>query len=340
VKGAFVNIVLSESYQSHVPNRFGAHQVRYFAQAPTSTEEFFRQIERAEILGVGRPIRSFRFDRELIGLLPDLQFIHATGTGTDWFDVDALAEHGILLANNHGFNASNVSEHALTLIMLAMRNTHWYIDELRRGQWKREEPPGGVLQIRGKTAGIVGLGQSGSYLANALLGLGARVVAYQRTQRPEISILGGIEWMTFDDLLQESDIVSLHVPLTTETRGMIGTRELELMKPTAVLVNCARGSVIDERALYDALTSGKIRAAALDVFAQEPTSPDNPLLKLDNLVATAHCGGFSDENTQEQVDGTLENIERFVSGLMPLRIANPEVLESNSLRASIPSALE
>lgn len=328
-----LKITLSEAYRDHVRDRFTGNEVAYYSQQVTDAEEFVRQIAASEVIGVRWPIRAFRISRDVIEQLPCLQFIHATGTGTDWYDVEALTENGILLANNHGFNAANVAEHAASLILMALRNTHWYAQAVRDGKWRNEAPPNGISSLRGKTVGIVGLGKSGAFLASAMLGLGARVIAVQRRQSAALEILSDIEWRSFHELLQESDVVSLHVPLTPETDGMIGESELALMKPTAVLVNCSRGRVIDEQALYETMRDGHLRAAALDVFQQEPLPVDHPLLGLENVIATPHVGGQSIENVDDQIEGTLGNIERFIAGQVPHRIANPAVLDEPHLRA-------
>jgi phosphoglycerate dehydrogenase-like enzyme len=208
------------------------------------------------------------------------------------------------------------------------------MEALRRGVWERE--PASQQQpalLHGKTVGIVGLGNIGSHVARAMLGLGARVIAYQPRPRPLPPDLASVTLVSLDDLLRESDIVTLHVPLTDETRQMIGKRELALMKPTAILINTSRGKVIAEGALYEALRDGRLRAAGLDVFHEEPTPADNPLLKLDNVCVTPHIGGAAAEITALQIEATLANIERFLAGQRPERLVNPEVLESDQLRA-------
>jgi phosphoglycerate dehydrogenase-like enzyme len=159
-------------------------------------------------------------------------------------------------------------------------------------------------------------------------------VAFDAFPNNASTIFAGVRWVTLDELLRISDVVTLHVPLLKETEGLIGARELSLMKKTAVLVNTCRGEVVNEAALYEALTSGRLRAAGLDVFAKEPPDPTHPLLGLENVFATPHLGGFSLEQDGIQAEGTLDNIRRFLSGQVPLRLINPEVLKSKARRAS------
>lgn len=324
-------IALDERYREASVGRFAGHQVIFFNANTTDVASFLDQIRSAEVLGCSRA-GPFPFGRALIEALPRLQFIQKSGAGDDWFDVSALNDHGILLALNTGFNASSVADHILMLTLLCMRGALQPMISLRNGVWQREATPPS-LQLEGKTVGIIGVGHIGAHVARRVTGFGAQVIAYQRHPRPELAILGRIRWVSLDELLRESDVVVLCVPLTPETRRLIGPRELAMMKPTAVLINCARGAVVDERALYEALANRRIWAAGLDVFEHEPTPADNPLLQLDNVVATPHIAGSSRESEKLQVAGTLENIERFLAGQRPLRLVNPDLLERGTARA-------
>jgi phosphoglycerate dehydrogenase-like enzyme len=284
-----------------------------------------RRVQRADLFVMRR---GFAFlGREFIDGIPDLKFIHKTGSGLDWFDVPLLTERGILLANNDGFNAGSVSEHVVLLILLCLRNTFDHLTEMRRGRWSQAAPPGDVLSLEDKTVGIIGLGQIGSNIARRVHGFGARVVAFQPNPLPSAGILGDVRWLELDELLRTSDVVVPSVPLTAATAGLIGAPQLALMKPSAVLINCSRGPVVDESALYDALVSDRLRAAGLDVFNREPVSADNRLLGLRNVFATPHVAGHSSELEATQVAGALDNVERFLSGRRPLRLANPELLD-------------
>ena len=309
--------------------RLPGHEVRIFDNRVPSAAAFVEKARGARAIGVRR-VPGFEFDRALVEALPDLQFLHKTGTGTDWLDLPALTEHGILVATNDGFNAASVADHIVLLTQLCLRGTLEKLIQTRSGIWNRDQPAQGTIAIEGKTVGIVGLGQIGTHTARRLAAAGAKIVAYGRHPREEPTIPGGARWLPLDDLLRASDVVVLGVPLTAETEKLIGARELSLMKPTAVLINCARGRVVDERALYEALASRRIRAAGLDVFEQEPTPADNPLLKLDNVVATPHVAGYA----ADQVSGLIENLELFAAGQRPCRLANPEILDRGTARAT------
>jgi phosphoglycerate dehydrogenase-like enzyme len=311
-----------------VAARLPGHDVRFFGARSSTAAAFVEQARGAQVIGVRR-IHGFELDRAVVEALPDLQFVHKSGTGIDWLDLPALTEHGILVATNDGFNATSVADHIVLLAQLCLRGTFEKLIEMRSGIVNRQPSAQGAIGIEGKTVGIIGLGQIGTHAARRFAAAGAKIVAHGRHPREEPTISGGVTWLPLDDLLRTSDVVVPCVPLTAETERLIGARELALMKPTAVLVNCSRGRVLDERALYDALANRRIRAAGLDVFEQDPVPSDNPLLTLDNVLATPHIGGA----TADQVSGLVENLELFTAGRRPRRLANPQILDFGTARA-------
>jgi phosphoglycerate dehydrogenase-like enzyme len=290
---------------------------------------FAQLLEPATVLGLRRPL-DFPFEPSLLDAAGGLQFIQKSGSGADWFDVDALNARGILLATNVGVNAPSVAEHAVLLTLLCLRGVFAPMQQMQRGVWDRMATTPPAVLLDGKTVGIIGTGFIGTRVARAMLGLGARVIATRppREPLPEVAVL------PLDDLLRQADVLTLHVPLNETTRGILGVRELALMKPSATIVNTSRGQVIDEAALYDALREGRLRAAGLDVFVEEPTPADNPLLSLPNVVTTPHIAGMAAETTARQLEATVDNIARFLTGKVPQRLINPELLEMPHLRAS------
>jgi phosphoglycerate dehydrogenase-like enzyme len=328
-------VVLDEAYRSAANARWPEGDVRYFPGDLADGQAFAELIRPASALGLRGPLR-FPFDAALFAQAPGLQFIQKSGAGYDWFDVAALTDLGVMLAVNSWVNAAAVAEHTVMLTLMCLRGGFGFMQRLRAGLWQRTAPELPPLLLDGKTVGVIGMGAIGSRVARAMIGLGARVIAPQRQARNlgEGSPVLGVTLVSLDDLLQASDVVTLHVPLTAETRELIGRRELSLMKPSAALINTSRGKVVDEQALYEALRDGRLRAAGLDVFAQEPTPADNPLLKLENVCATPHIGGAAKEIEARQIEGTLANIERFLSGQCPERLVNPEVLGGRGLRAA------
>ncbi len=322
-------VVLDEAYRSAAVGRFAGHEVRFFPSDHAIQATFAEIIRPATALGLRRPL-SFPFDGQVVEAAHDLQFIQKSGSGIDWFDIEALNRLGILLAVNSGVNAVSVAEHTLMLALTCLRGGFGSMQAMRDGVWERTATALPPVLLDGKIVGILGMGAIGTRVARAMSGLGARVLA----TRPPRDGVAEAAVVSLDELLREADIITLHVPLTDETRGMIGPRELALMKPGVVLINTSRGQVIDEDALYVALRDGRLRAAGLDVFQQEPTPPENPLLALDNVYATPHIGGLAQEINARQVEGTLSNIERFLAGEMPEKPVNPEVLASPRARAT------
>jgi glyoxylate reductase len=182
--------------------------------------------------------------------------------------------------------------------------------------------------VHGATLGIVGLGAIGVAVARRAVGFGMRVLYTSRTRKPDIERDLGVEWRDLDGLLGESDFVSLHVSLGAQTRGLVGERELALMKPTAYLVNTSRGGVVDQDALVEALRAGRLAGAGLDVAATEPVQPEDALLSAPNLVITPHVGSATIETRTKMADLAVENLIAFFEGRRPRHCVNPEVLSA------------
>jgi phosphogluconate 2-dehydrogenase len=327
-----MRIAVDERYRSAVEGRFVGHEIVFVRTETTPADTLIEQIQDAEILLSGRS-GPYVLSRQMIERLPKLQLLVKGGSGSDHFDVDALSDHGILLTLNVGMNAAPVADHILMLTLICLRNAARDIVNMKAGIWDRVDPPRPLYELAGETVGIIGLGHIGLHVAKRVIGFGAHPIAYQRNPRPEGAILAGIRSVSLDDLFRESDIVVPCVPHTPQTDRVIGEREIGLMKPTAILVNASRGRVIDEGALYRALVERRILAAGLDTFEEEPTPSDNPLLKLDNVVATPHVAGGSYESERFKTPLTLDNIDRFLAGERPHRLINPEVWDSGRARA-------
>jgi glyoxylate reductase len=230
-----------------------------------------------------------KIDADLMDHAPNLQVISQVAVGYDNIDIDAATERGIPVGNTPGVLTDATADFAFSLLMAAARRISEAIDYVRAGKW---ETWGLTLllgqEIHGATLGIIGMGRIGQAMAKRARGFDMRVLYYDPSRRPDLEQTLGVQYRKFDDLLQEADFVSLHVNLTTETRGLINARALELMKPTAVLINTARGPVVDPDALYWALKKDQIAAAALDVTDPEPLPPDDRLLELSNLIIAPH----------------------------------------------------
>ncbi len=223
----------------------------------------------------------------------NLKVLGRAGVGVDNIDVDYATRRGIVVLNAPGGNVVSAAEHTFALLLALVRHIAQADASLRGGKWERSRFKG--IELHGKTLGLAGAGRIGTEVARRGRAFGMRVIAYDPYLSRERAEQLGIELVTLPDLLDEADVVSVHTPLTDETRRLIGAKELALMKPTAYLVNAARGGVVDEAALAQALEGGKLAGAALDVFEQEPVPANHPLLKLENVVVIPHLGAATRE---------------------------------------------
>jgi phosphoglycerate dehydrogenase-like enzyme len=259
---------------------------------------------------------------EVFQACPRLRFIQIMSAGFDYLDAKSLMERGILIANNSPSIAPSVAEHTFTLMLAVYRHLTDANASVRQGVWKKAMGDDFLApEIGGKTVGIVGLGNIGQRVARRLRGWDARAIYHDiKTFPAELEKELNVRRVGLEELLRTSDIVTMHVPLTKLTRGMISHRELGMMKPSAILINTSRGPVVDERALYQALKEKRIAAAGLDVLEKEPTPADNPLLTLDNVVFTPHTAGSSVETMQRILAFCVENLKRLAAGQKPLSL--------------------
>jgi phosphoglycerate dehydrogenase-like enzyme len=241
-------------------------------------------------------------------------------------DLEAARRARVPVCNNGGANAISVAEHAVMLMLTTARKVIWQHRNVAAGRWRDNGPAPQMFELFNKTLGIVGLGAIGKKVARLSQAFGMRVQYYDiaRLSEAEEDALG-VRFRLLRELLRSSDFVSLNVPLNASTRGMIGAEELALMKPTAILVNTCRGPVIDEPSLYRALSAGKLFGAGLDVFDQEPPPADNPLLKLENVVLTAHFAGPTSDNHVARFRNAFDNVQRVRRGEAPLWVV-PELV--------------
>src|SRR5438309_10603289 len=229
---------------------------------------------------------------------PDLKLIERAGIGVDTIDVHAATRRGVAVMNAPGANTVSAAEHALGLLLALVRHIPWAADAMRRGDWDRKRFEG--TELRGKTIGVVGLGRIGGHVTQLARAFGMTVVGHDPYVTPERGAELQVRLLPLEQLLQAADVVTLHVALTDQTRHLINAQRLSLMKPTAVLLNTARGELVDEAALVEAIKLKHISGAAVDVFAQEPLPADAPLRKLDRVILTPHLAASTAE-AQERV---------------------------------------
>ena len=271
-------------------------------------------------------IISSEVTTEVLRECPNVKLIQTLSAGYDRMDLETILEMGIPVANNGGANAISVSEQTLALMIGIGRNLMAQWDTTtRQRQWRGNLYQTDLTEVTDKTVGIVGLGRIGRQVAKRLTGFDTRTIYYDIEDIPEdVQQAVNAEPVGFDELLQTSDFVSMHVPLTRRTRGMMSDREFDLMKPTAFFINLCRGPVVDEAALYRALTEGKIAGAGLDVLEVEPTPTDNPLFDLDNVIITPHMAGQSQETALRAAHFAYGNILRVLNGAEAESLVTPE----------------
>jgi phosphoglycerate dehydrogenase-like enzyme len=256
---------------------------------------------------------------------PKLKLVQLLSAGYDNVDLEAARRAKVPLSNNGGANAISVSEHALMLMLTVYRKVVWQHGSVSGGRWRGNGPAPKMYELYDKTLGIIGLGTIGKKVARLGRAFGMRVQYFDiaRLTEDEADALG-VKFRLLRELIRTSDIVSLHVPLNSSTRHIIGTEELALMKPTSIIINTSRGPVIDETALAATLAAGKIFGAGLDVFDQEPPPSNNPLFRLDNVVLTAHFAGPTWDNHTARFRNAFDNVQRVARGEPPLWVV-PEL---------------
>ena len=278
--------------------------LQYFDTLPGSADLLIERIRDAEVVVNIRS--SSMFTEDIFHTCPRLRMISVWGTGTDNIDLLAANRHRVTVTNTPDVSAFSVAEHALALMLAVARKLPAQDAATRAGTW----PRGQGVELRGKTLGIVGLGAIGRRFAQLGAAIGMRVIAW--TMHPDPAL--GFELVEFDKLLRTSDVVSMHLRLSPETQGMIGARELRLMKPTAFFVNTARGKIVDEAALIEALETKQISGAGLDVFTTEPLPAGHKLTKLLNVVLTPHSAGITPEALEAGLNLAVENVFSFLAG--------------------------
>lgn len=269
-----------------------------------------------------------RFGREAIMMAKGLKVISRHGVGVDNVDLEAATERGIVVTYTPGANADSVAEHTFALLLGLVRKIAPADGSIREGEWRSLEFMG--FELVGKTLGIIGLGAIGSRVAKRAMAFGMSVVAYDPYVGKERASSLGVELVDLETLLRSSDVVSLHASLTRETGHILSARELGLMKRTAILINAARGQLVDEEALIQALKEGRISGAGLDAFQHEPLPVDHPLLKLHNVLLTPHIAAFTQEALSRGDKILAMDMATVLMGRKPVYVANPSVLNITS----------
>jgi phosphoglycerate dehydrogenase-like enzyme len=279
-----------------------------------SEEPVTRALDKADFVLVA----TTKLTAGVLSFADQLRLIQHQGVGYDNIDLDAAKACGIPVAICPAGTSVGVAEHVFLLILALYKRVLEADASMRRGEWLQWALRPASFEIAGKTIGLVGLGRTGREVASRARAFGAKVV-YTDTIRPDPDIEAslGVKFLDLDALLSDSDIVSLHAPSTPETRQLINSSALAKMKPTAILINTARGPLVDETALVDALQTGRILGAGLDVFDREPPSPDHPFFALPNVVVTPHIAAGTVDALRIKMDACFANMQRVIAGAEP-----------------------
>ncbi len=308
-----VTIVVPDDYPTVFAGTPAEARARTLGEVIVCTErgaddeaELIRRLQGAE---VAINIRAYtKFTHRVLAACPALRLISIWGTGTDHVDLDACRAHGVVVVGTPGVNAHAVAEHAITLTLVLLRRIVELDAAMKRGDWARAP----IAQLAGRTVGVVGLGAIGRRVARLADAFGARVLATTAGADRGRAAACGAQAVSIEELLAAADVVSLHLRLEASTAGYLGRSRLALLKPGAVLVNTARAALVDRGALLDALASGRLSGAGLDVFHDEPLPPDDPLRQLPNVVLTPHVAGNTPEVIRDGLALAVRNVEQFL----------------------------
>lgn len=275
--------------------------------APLTLDEKITRLKEAEAL----IIANAPLGRDLLEQATHLKYISVAFTGIDHLDKAWCEAHGVMVSNCAGYSTDDVAELTLGLMIALLRAIKPAEERLRAGGTKAGLPAG---RLKGKTVGILGTGAIGLRVAELLTAFGVKVIAHSRSQKEEALALG-VRYVSLDEMLAQSDILSLHTPLNADTRGLINREALAMMKPGALLINCARGPVVDTPALLEALGNGRLAGAALDVFDIEPPLPlDHPVFSAPNTLLTPHIAFYTAESMVDRANMAVENVREWLAG--------------------------
>jgi glyoxylate reductase len=324
----YVTRELPERGLNVIKKHFDAEVWREYAPPPKKTI-----VEKAKDVDALVSLLSDKIDAEVFDAAPKLQIVSQLAVGFDNIAIPDATKRGIYVTNTPEVLTDTTADFAWALLMAVARRVVEADKYVRTGQWKVGWHPAMLTgrDIHHATIGIVGAGRIGYAMAKRALGFDMKVLFYDVIPRPEMEALGAKK-VDLSTLLRESDYVSLHVPLMKETHHLINAEKLRLMKKTAYLVNNARGPVVDEKALYEALKAGQIAGAGLDVFEQEPMPLDSPLLKLDNVVVAPHISSASLETRAQMSQMVADNLFAFFEGKKPPNLVNADVMMVKPLK--------
>jgi D-3-phosphoglycerate dehydrogenase len=310
-------IVLTKKLNAEMQALFDGVDVSFVNIPEGDAEAFVKEMSDAEAVLLST---AFKVTGEIIEKSPKLKVISRTGVGVDNVDVASASKRGIMVLNTPAANSLSVAEHTLSLIGALSKQFFYYDSELRKGNF-RVRRSNRCVDVEGKTLGLVGCGQIGRLVAKKCeSAFNMKVIGYDPFIPNDIDNIKILK--SLDDVLKQADYISLHLPLNDQTRNLINAEKLALLKPTAFILNTSRGGIIDEKALAEALKAGKLAGAGIDVFSEEPPSPDNPLLSAPNTILTPHSAALTKECTIRVAFEAIKGIADYCKGIQPAYIFN------------------
>ena len=320
------NVVLYKQLSDALMQRLEAHaNVTLIEKLDAAGMDLLRAaLPRAQgILGA-----SLKLHAQLLDLAPNLEAVASVSVGVDNYDIDYMTERKIQLTNTPDVLTETTADTGFALVMASARRVVELANMVRNGQWvKNVGPEHFGTDVHGKTLGIIGMGRIGEALAQrGHFGFGMPVIYHSNSPKPAVEARFNAQYRSLDELLKEADFICLTLPLTAQTEGLIGAEQFALMRPESIFINIARGKVVDEAALINALQQGQIRAAGLDVFEREPLELSSPLLQMDNVVATPHIGSATFETREAMARCAVDNLLAALAGERPANLVNPQAL--------------
>lgn len=323
-------VTLNTGFMQDILKRIGAELI----QLPLKTEaDVIKHAADAD----GAIVGLEPYTKKVIETMGRCKIISRTGVGYSNIDVEEATRQGIPVAIAVGSNMYEVSDYAVACILAFNRGLFPLVKAVRSGVWKGGSQSlmkarGNMRRLSQQTLGLIGMGRIGSLVVQKVKGFGMRVLVFDPYVTAETARKLGAEAADFETVLTQSDYISIHAPLTSETEHILGRAQFKKMKPTAYLINAARGGLVDEKALHQALTEGIIAGAALDVTDPEPPDPDNPLIKLEQVLMTGHSSWYSDTSILEGQTMAAEAVVQALTGTWPSYLANPEVKQQKNAR--------
>ena len=286
--------------------RYG--KVIVYTDRPETSEEKIKRAQGAKVIINSRGL--VKWPGDVLRELPHLEMIATCSIGVDNFDLDTAREMGVVICNQPGRTAPVVAEHAFGLMFAVAKRAAYFTKTMKAGLWPRLDS----VFLRGKTLGVLGTGPIGSEMVRLAVSIGMKVIAWTYNPSDERARDLGVNYVSFEELFKESDVISLHAKLTDDSRHLMNKETLAKMKRNAILINCGRGGLVDTEALVEALQLGNLGGAGLDVFETEPISSDHPLLQMEQVVLTPHCADMTPEGVDMLNEGAVDNVIAFLEG--------------------------